>query len=69
MKLTRSRRDSLLSALSKMASVSRAIVREIFDESAYERFLGRHQLSSSAAAYERFCSEREKVKVGPTRCC
>ena len=46
-----------------------AILREIFDESAYERFLTQHQLPSSAAAYSQFCREQEQIKIGPTRCC
>lgn len=46
-----------------------AILREIFDESAYERFLEQHDLPSTAAAYSQFCCERETIKVGPTKCC
>jgi hypothetical protein len=46
-----------------------AVLREIFDESAYERFLTQRQLTSNAAAYSQFCRERERIKVGPTKCC
>jgi len=46
-----------------------AALREIFDESAYERFLTRQQLPPGVAAYSQFCREREKIKVGPSRCC
>ena len=46
-----------------------AILREIFDESAYNRFLTQRHLTSNAAAYSQFCREREKIKIGPTRCC
>jgi hypothetical protein len=46
-----------------------AVLREIFDESAYERFLAQHSLPSTAAAYSQFCCEREAIKVGPTKCC
>ena len=46
-----------------------AILREIFDESAYERFLLRHQLTSSAAAYSSFCRERDLSRARRPRCC
>ena len=60
---------SLLSTLSQMASVSLAILREIFDESAYERFLTQHQLTSSAAAYASFCHDRDHSRARRPRCC
>ena len=46
-----------------------AVLREIFDESAYERFLARHQLPSSAAAYSRFCHECDYNRARRPRCC
>lgn len=46
-----------------------AALREIFDESAYERFLEQHQLSSSAAAYSSFCHERDHSRARRPRCC
>ena len=66
---SRAMRGGMLSALSRMASISRAILREIFDESAYERFLARHQLTSSAAAYSSFCRERDFSRARRPRCC
>ena len=81
MKLNSSRRDSrprlssrakpssLLSTLSHMAGVSLAILREIFDESAYERFLAQHQIRSTAAAYAEFCRDHECIKARRPRCC
>jgi hypothetical protein len=81
MKLNNSRRDGrirpssqakrggLLSVLSRMASVSRAILREIFDESAYQRFLDRSQLESSPNAYAMFLQEDEQAKAQKVRCC
>jgi hypothetical protein len=44
-------------------------VREIFDESAYARFLGRQHLESSAEAYAAFRREHELVKSRRPRCC
>jgi hypothetical protein len=59
----------LVSTLSQMASVSRAILREIFDESAYQRFLDRSCLQSSPNAYAVFQEENEHAKSRRPRCC
>jgi hypothetical protein len=52
-----------------MASISRAILREIFEESAYQRFLERSQLESSPNAYAVFQQENEQAKSRRPRCC
>ena len=44
-------------------------LREIFDESAYARFLVRSHLSSSPAAYAAFLRETELAKARRPRCC
>jgi hypothetical protein len=44
-------------------------LREIFDESAYMRFLNRRQLTSSREAYAAFCREYEAAKARRPRCC
>jgi hypothetical protein len=59
----------LLSALSQMTTVVRAILREIFDESAYQRFLERSRLQSSSGAYAIFRQENEQAKSRRPRCC
>ncbi len=46
-----------------------AVLREIFDESQYRRFLRSHQIDSSASAYAQFCREREAAVSRRTRCC
>jgi hypothetical protein len=81
MKLSGSRRDSrprlssrakpgsLLSALSQMAGILRAILREIFDESAYQRFLERSHLQSSPSSYAMFRQETEQARSRRPRCC
>jgi hypothetical protein len=63
------RRGRLLSSLFRIASVGRAIVREIFDESAYDRFLDRTHQPSSANAYAVFRQENEQAKSRRARCC
>jgi hypothetical protein len=44
-------------------------LREIFDESAYARFLSRRQMASSREAYAAFCREYEAAKGRRPRCC
>jgi hypothetical protein len=44
-------------------------LREIFDESAYARFLKQRQLTSSRAAYAAFRQENEVAKARRPRCC
>jgi hypothetical protein len=46
-----------------------AALREIFDESAYSRFLERGQLTPSREAYAAFCREYEVAKARRPRCC
>lgn len=45
------------------------VLREIFDESAYARFLARHKLLSSAEAYAEFLREAENAAAPRPRCC
>jgi hypothetical protein len=66
---SRAMRGGMLSALSRMASISRAILQEIFDESAYQRFLERSQLESSPNAYAIFQQENEQTNSRRPRCC
>ncbi len=44
-----------------------AVLREIFDENAYARFLAAHALPSSPHAYRRFLQHRFGGQ--PRRCC
>ncbi len=46
-----------------------ATLREIFDESAYARFLDQRHLESSRAAYAAFRQEHEVAKASRPRCC
>jgi hypothetical protein len=49
--------------------VAWATLREIFDESAYARFLDRNRLTSSPIAYADFLRESEGVKARRPKCC
>jgi hypothetical protein len=44
-------------------------LREIFDESAYSRFLAQRELSSSPRAYAAFLREQEGIKARRPKCC
>jgi len=55
--------------IKEMARMLIAILREIFDESAYARFLSLHRLESSISTYATFLREHEVEKVRRPRCC
>jgi len=46
-----------------------AILREIFEESAYARFLARRGIASSKNAYAEFLREQESLKARRPKCC
>ena len=47
----------------------RATLREVFDESAYARFLDREKVASSPATYADFLRESEVARARRPRCC
>jgi hypothetical protein len=49
--------------------IVRSVLREIFDESAYARFLARRQLATSPQAYAEFLRENELNRERRPRCC
>jgi hypothetical protein len=53
----------------KLIQILRAVVREIFDESAYDRFLLRTHASRSVASYREFTRERDAALLNKPRCC
>jgi hypothetical protein len=55
--------------LRKSASLMWAALEEIFEESAYRRFLQRNQVASSREAYAAFLGEQEFSKARRPRCC
>jgi hypothetical protein len=46
-----------------------AVLREIFDEASYSRFLRREQTVSSPEAYSAFWREREAAHARRPKCC
>ena len=55
--------------LRDLVDVVLATLREIFDESAYRRFLERRQMVSSRKAYAEFMREDELLRARRPRCC
>ena len=62
-------RKRKLALITKILATVNAIFREIFDESAYSRFLVRNGAASSKNAYAGFLREQEVLKAGPAKCC
>ena len=58
-----------MNRLTHAARIVLEILREIFDEAAYSRFLQCHQMSSSPHAYESFLREKEASAARRIRCC
>ena len=55
--------------LQSACNVIRATLSEIFDESAYNRFLLRTETSRSVASYRDFMQERDAAMTKKPRCC
>lgn len=53
----------------KIMQTIKATLREIFDESAYDRFLLRTHESRSVASYRAFTRERDAAILKKPRCC
>lgn len=55
--------------LARFWTILRATLQEIFEESAYARFLQRRGIASSREAYATFLRETESARVRRPRCC
>ncbi|MFY9644363.1 MAG: hypothetical protein WAK29_04245 [Terriglobales bacterium] len=60
---------SFFRAIMESLAIAIAILQEIFDESAYQRFLQRSRLPSSPRAYALFQQENNLAKSRRPRCC
>jgi hypothetical protein len=60
---------SLGGMIRNAGSLLMMVLREIFDEAAYARFLSRTQSASSTQAYAAFTRERESIQHRRPRCC
>ena len=61
--------SSILAGLPQVVAVLVSLLKEIFDESAYDRFLERNQISSSTMAYAAFREENDQLKAQRPKCC
>jgi hypothetical protein len=58
-----------MSQIRKALSLLVDVLREIFDESAYSRFLLAHALPWGRGSYRAFLQEQESVRARRPRCC
>ncbi len=58
-----------MSNLRRVRDLLWAMLREIFDESAYARFLARRGLSASTSSYALFLRDQEGSRARRPRCC
>lgn len=63
------RSPSAPAVFKRIMHILRAALREIFDESAYDRFLLRTNASRSVASYRAFTRERDAAMLKKPRCC
>jgi hypothetical protein len=63
------RKALALEMMNRVMQTIRATLREIFDESAYDRFLLRTRASRSRASYREFTRERDAAMQRKARCC
>ena len=61
--------SSIVAWLPRFAAILASLLQEIFDESAYHRFLARNQISSSTTAYAAFRMENDRLKGQRPKCC
>jgi hypothetical protein len=61
--------NAIWPAITRSFELLAAALREIFDESAYQRFLDRSRLQSSTEAYATFQQENEQARSRRPRCC
>jgi hypothetical protein len=58
-----------MTRIMKALQTLRAVLSEIFDEAAYDRFLCRTQMRSSPASYAAFRQEFDEAKTRRPKCC
>jgi hypothetical protein len=53
----------------KFFRIIRAVLREVFEESAYERFCAREQIGVGRESYALFLEETDRARQHKVRCC
>ena len=59
----------ILPALASVGRTLWGIIRELSDESAYERYLVSHDCKASPEAWRRFTDERLRARFARPKCC
>ena len=49
--------------------IVRAIMREVFEEAAYERFCAREKIARGRESYAQFLEETDQARQQKVRCC
>ena len=60
---------SMKASLAQVRHTLNLMLREIFDESAYARFLQREGVAASKTAYRSFIREQGELKARRPKCC
>ncbi len=55
--------------INRVRCLAAAVLREVFDEAAYHRFLVRNHQTASAQSYAAFRRDHEALTVSRPRCC
>jgi len=58
-----------MSRLRRAIGILWAVLRELADESAYQRYLQRHGRAHCGAEWRRFSEERLRAKYARAKCC
>jgi len=66
---SRTQSSNIAASVRNAVTLALHALREIFDESAYQRFLRRTMLPSSPASYAAFLNEQQTLKARRPRCC
>jgi hypothetical protein len=53
----------------KFFGIIRAVLREVFEEAAYERFCAREKIVRGRESYARFLQETDRARQQKVRCC
>jgi hypothetical protein len=58
-----------MSGLRRFGKLALALLRELADENAYQRYLERHGRQASGEEWRRFSGERLRAKYARAKCC
>jgi hypothetical protein len=53
----------------KLFGILRAVLREVFEEAAYERFCAREEIGISRESYALFLQETDQARQHKVKCC